>query len=46
MKPYHYTECGLENIIIEADLNAIDDKEENILTIPAIGQLHSIIARA
>ena len=45
MNPYHYTECGLDNIIIEADLIAIDDKGEKIVTIPAIGQLHNIIAQ-
>jgi len=45
MNPYHYTECGLDNIIIEADLLAIDDKGEKIVTIPAIGQLHNIIAQ-
>ena len=45
MKPYPYTECGLENIIIEADLIAIDDKEENIVTIPAIDKVHNIIAQ-
>ena len=45
MNPYHYTECGLDNIIIEADLIAIEDKGEKIVTIPAIGQLHNIIAQ-
>ena len=45
MNPYHYTECGLDNIIIEADLIAIDDQGEEIVTIPAIGQLHNTIAQ-
>lgn len=45
MNPYHYTECGLDNIIIEADFITIDDSGEEIVTIPAIGQLHDTIAQ-
>ena len=45
MNPYHYTECGLDNIIIEADFIAIDDQGEEVVTIPAIGHLHNIIAQ-
>lgn len=45
MNPYHYTECGLDNIIIEADFITIDDQGEKIVTIPAIGHLHNTIAQ-
>jgi len=45
MNPYHYTECGLDNIIIEANFIAIDDQGEEVVTIPAIGHLHNIIAQ-
>ena len=45
MNPYHYTECGLDNIIIEADFITIDDQGEEVVTIPAIGHLHNIIAQ-
>ncbi len=45
MNPYHYTECGLDNIIIEAELIAIDDQGEEIVTIPALGHLHNTIAQ-
>jgi len=44
MKRYHYTECGLDNIIIEgADFLKDVDGEETIC-IPAINQLHRVIA--
>jgi len=45
MNPYHYTECGLDNIIIEAELIAIDDQGEEIVTIAALGHLHNTIAQ-
>lgn len=45
MTQYHYTECGLNNIIIDADLIDTDDQGEKIVTIPAIGLLHKAIAQ-
>jgi len=46
MTSYHYTESGLDNIIIEADWIGTDDEGEQIVTIPAIGLLHQAIAQA
>jgi DNA-binding transcriptional regulator YiaG len=45
MAVYHYTECGLANIMIDADLIETDDQGEKVVTIPAIGLLHKTIAQ-
>ena len=45
MAVYHYTECGLANIMIDADLIETDDQGEKVVTIPAIGLLHKAIAQ-
>ncbi len=45
IRDYHYTECGLDNVIIaEADFGIIDDNGEAIIHIPAVGMLHKAIA--
>lgn len=42
---YHYTECGLDNVVIaDADFDLIDDDGEKIIQIPAVGMLHKAIA--
>lgn len=44
-KNYHYTECGLDNVIIQnAGFGAEDDNGEQIVKIPALGRLHKAIA--
>ena len=43
-KEYRYTECGLDNIVIVGvDFLTADDGEK-VLVIPAINQLHALIA--
>ena len=44
MSDYHYTECGLNNVFIEGALKFGDGAGEASVTIPAIGQLHRVIA--
>ena len=42
---YHYTECGLDNVVVaDADFDIIDDDGEKIIQIPAVGMLHKAIA--
>ncbi len=44
MQHYHYTECGLDNVVIVgADFLSADDGEE-VIVIPAAGRLHKAIA--
>lgn len=44
MAVYHYTECGLDNVMIEG-LNVVNDHAgEDTVVIPAIGLLHQVIA--
>jgi DNA-binding transcriptional regulator YiaG len=44
MAVYHYTECGLDNVMIEG-LNVVNDHAgEETVVIPAIGLLHQVIA--
>lgn len=43
---YRYTECGLDNVIIEGMEVVIDDAGEETYTIPYINELHRIIAHA
>ena len=44
MKRYHYTECGLDNVVIAgANFLTADDGEE-VIVIPAAGKLHKAIA--
>lgn len=44
MSTYHYTECGLENVIIEGMMMTEDHAGEETITVPAIGLLHQVIA--
>ena len=42
---YHYTECGLDNVVVaDAGFDIIDDEGEKIIQIPAVGMLHKAIA--
>jgi len=43
VKPYHYTECGLDNIFVSG-LVVSDDEGNNCLHIPNVQQLHDLIA--
>lgn len=43
MAQWHYTQCGLDHVIIETDL-VTDDAGEDVISIPAIGMLHRVIA--
>jgi len=44
MGNYHYKECGLDNVIIEGMKMIADDAGEDTVTIPAVGELHAVIA--
>lgn len=44
MKPYHYTECGLDSVFIEGMTSIEDHAGDETITIPAIGMLHQVIA--
>ncbi len=44
MAVYHYTECGLDNVLIEGISPVADDSGETVITIPKIGRLHKAIA--
>lgn len=44
MANYHYTECGLHNVYIDGLEFVIDDDGDEIITIPAINELHKCIA--
>jgi DNA-binding transcriptional regulator YiaG len=44
MTAYHYTECGLDNVVIEGITFVIDQAGEETVVIPAIGSLHKVIA--
>ena len=42
---YRYTECGLDNVVIEGIDMHVDDSGERVLHIPAVNELHRTIAR-
>lgn len=44
MGAYLYTECGLDNVLIEGISIVEDHAGEETTTIPAIGMLHQVIA--
>ncbi|MBX8811180.1 helix-turn-helix transcriptional regulator [Ochrobactrum sp. MR34] len=44
MSKYHYIECGLDNVYINGLQFQRDDAGDEIITIPAINELHSLIA--
>ncbi len=41
---YHYTECGLNNVIIEGLSVVLDDEGDEVVEIPFINDLHRAIA--
>jgi len=45
MNKYHYTECGLQNVFIDGLDFLVDDAGDEIITIPAINELHRLIAK-
>lgn len=46
MIEYRYTECGLDNVVVEGVSFIQDDKGENVVRIPNINGLHRAIAIA
>lgn len=44
MEKYHYTECGLDNVLIEGIKRSIDDAGDEVLEIPNIRGLHRLLA--
>ena len=42
---YNYTECGLDNVIIEGLEPVVDDDDDLVYTIPNIAGLHRVIAQ-
>jgi DNA-binding transcriptional regulator YiaG len=44
MSAYRYTECGLDNVIIEGMNVLVDDGGEKAVTFPNINGLHRVIA--
>ena len=44
MTVHHYTESGLNNIVIDGLEPEIDDGGEEVITIPAVNELHKVIA--
>jgi len=45
MKRYHYTECGLDNVILEGVIFVEDADGEETVYIPRVNQLHKTIAK-
>lgn len=41
---HHYTESGLLNVIISGILVEVDDEGDDVITIPAVNELHHVIA--
>jgi DNA-binding transcriptional regulator YiaG len=44
MGAYRYTECGLDNVMIEGMTVLVDDGGEKAMTIPNVNALHRVIA--
>lgn len=44
MNRHHYTECGLKNVFINGLEFVVDDEGDEIITIPAVNELHRVIA--
>lgn len=44
MNKHHYTECGLQNVFIEGLEIVVDDEGDEVITIPAVNELHHVIA--
>lgn len=45
MEPYHYRECGLDNVYIEGIEVLTDDDGDDVVVIPDVVGLHRTIAR-
>jgi len=45
MQRYHYTECGLDNVVLEGVIRVEDADGEETIYIPRINQLHKVIAK-
>ncbi len=45
MTAYRYTECGLDNVIIDGISTTVDDAGETVLSIPNINGLHRAISQ-
>jgi transcriptional regulator with XRE-family HTH domain len=41
---YHYTESGLQNVFISGIEAVLDDDGDEVITIPAINDLHAVIS--
>ncbi|MBD8651461.1 helix-turn-helix domain-containing protein [Rhizobium sp. CFBP 13726] len=41
---HHYTECGLTNVFIAGIEVQVDDDGDEVITIPAVNELHMVIA--
>lgn len=46
LQEYHYTECGLDNVLITGMPVLIDDDGDEIISIPRINLLHALIVMA
>lgn len=46
MTAYRYTECGLENVVIEGIATMTDDDGDEVIQIPYVNALHRAIAEA
>lgn len=44
MTSHHYTECGLQNVYIDGLSPVFDDVGDEVIIIPAINELHKMIA--
>ncbi|MER8777601.1 helix-turn-helix domain-containing protein [Mesorhizobium sp. M0977] len=44
MNSHHYTECGLKNVYIDGLEFVVDDEGDEIITIPAVNELHGVIS--
>ncbi|KAI94998.1 transcriptional regulator [Rhodomicrobium udaipurense JA643] len=44
MSTYRYTECGLDNVIIQGVEFVTDDNGEEVVSIPNVNGLHKAIA--
>lgn len=44
MSSHHYTESGLKNVFIDGLETFLDDDGDEVITIPAINELHHVIA--
>jgi DNA-binding transcriptional regulator YiaG len=46
MQAYHYTECGLDNVLIKGMVPCKDDEGDDVCIIPNVGGLHKVIAES